>query len=116
MNRLLLATFCAVQVYRLEIRKKSLGQVRNIQIKRKSATMRLSTKFQLSFIAGYFTLFTILIVAAPVWGQTVSGSIAGTVLDTTQAAVPHARLTAFEQSKRTTVQVLSDGEGRFVFA
>src|SRR6266567_3369442 len=47
--------------------------------------------------------------------QTVSGSIAGTVLDATQAAVGNAKITAVEQSKKTTAGATTDVEGRFVF-
>ena len=47
--------------------------------------------------------------------QTVSGSISGIVLDATQAAVPHAKITAIEQSKKTTLSTTTDVEGRFVF-
>ncbi len=47
--------------------------------------------------------------------QTISGSIAGTVVDPTGAAVPNAKVAATEQAKKTTSQTLSDSTGRFVF-
>ncbi|PYT16232.1 MAG: hypothetical protein DMG59_11055 [Acidobacteria bacterium] len=49
------------------------------------------------------------------FSQTISGSIAGNVLDATQAAVANARVTAIEQDKRTTFSTVTDLEGRFVF-
>lgn len=48
-------------------------------------------------------------------GQTVSGSIAGSVLDPTQAAIGSAKVTAVEQNKKTVTTTTTDVEGRFVF-
>ena len=56
-----------------------------------------------------------LLVSAYVDAQTTSGSIAGTVLDATQAAVANAKVTAIEQNKKTTFNASTDVEGRFVF-
>src|SRR2546423_3409451 len=47
--------------------------------------------------------------------QTVSGSIAGTVVDATQAAVGNANVNAVEQNKRTISNATTGVEGRFVF-
>src|SRR6266404_6578159 len=60
-------------------------------------------------------LLASLLLSAYGWSQTVSGSIAGNVIDSTQAAVPNAKVTAVEQSKRTIVTAITDAEGRFVF-
>ena len=60
-------------------------------------------------------LFAVILLSAHGFGQTVSGSIAGTVLDATQAAVGNAKVTAVEQSKKTTASATTDVEGRFVF-
>jgi len=38
------------------------------------------------------------------WSQTVSGSIAGIVLDSTQAAVANAKVTAVEQNKKLSTR------------
>ena len=53
--------------------------------------------------------------AASRWSQTVSGSIAGAVIDSTQAAVPGAKVTAAEQNKKTMATTVTNTEGRFVF-
>src|SRR5229473_2792025 len=60
-------------------------------------------------------LLASLLLSAYGWSQTVSGSIAGNVIDSTQAAVPNAKVTAVEQSKRTITTAVTDAEGRFVF-
>ena len=60
-----------------------------------------------------------LLVAALVTGsagaQTSSGSIAGAVVDSQQAAIPNAAVTAVEQEKKTTFTARTDAAGRFVF-
>ena len=60
-------------------------------------------------------LLASLLLSAYGWSQTVSGSIAGNVIDSTQAAVPNAKVTAVEQNKRTLTTAITDAEGRFVF-
>ena len=60
-------------------------------------------------------VFVISLLIVPSWGQTVSGSIAGTVLDSTQATITNARVTAVEVNKGTTSIAVTDAEGRFVF-
>src|SRR5229473_6164733 len=60
-------------------------------------------------------LLASLLLSAYGWSQTVSGSIAGNVIDSTQAAVPNAKVTAVEQSKKTITTAVTDAEGRFVF-
>src|ERR1700682_1486061 len=60
-------------------------------------------------------LLVSLLLSVSGWSQTVSGSIAGSVIDSTQAAVPNAKVTAVEQSKKTIATAVTDAEGRFVF-
>src|SRR4030088_2536461 len=60
-------------------------------------------------------LLVSVLLAASGWSQTVSGSIAGTVIDSTQAAVPNAKVIAVDQNKKTTATTVTDAEGRFVF-
>jgi hypothetical protein len=64
-------------------------------------------------------LCSIAILAAalglPLRGQTISGSIAGTVIDPSQAAVVNAKVTAMEQEKKLASQTQTDATGRFVF-
>lgn len=60
------------------------------------------------------SLFT-LILCGSICAQTTSGSIAGTVIDVTEASVANAKVTAIEQEKKTTFQTNSDTTGRFVF-
>ncbi len=47
--------------------------------------------------------------------QTTSGSIAGNVIDSQQAAVANATVTATEESKNFTLTATTDSDGRFVF-
>lgn len=67
-----------------------------------------SRKIVLSFVA-------LLLLSALGWSQTISGSIAGTVVDSTQASVANAKVSAVEQSRQTVVTAVTDAEGRFVF-
>jgi hypothetical protein len=50
------------------------------------------------------------------YGQTTSGSIAGSVVDAQHAAVPNAAVTALEQEQKVTFSTKTDEAGRFVFA
>ncbi|MHB8736907.1 MAG: carboxypeptidase-like regulatory domain-containing protein, partial [Terriglobales bacterium] len=56
-----------------------------------------------------------LLLACGALAQTISGSIAGTVLDAQGKAIPAASVTAVNQRGETFTAV-SDAEGRFVFA
>src|SRR6266849_4817194 len=67
-----------------------------------------STKIVLATVA--FVIFS-----AQALAQTVAGSIAGSVLDATDAAVGNAKVTATEQNKQTVFSTFTDGQGRFVF-
>src|SRR5258707_12784671 len=57
-----------------------------------------------------------LVFAMSAFGQTTSGSIAGSVVDAQHAAVPNAAVTALEQEQKVTFTTKSDEAGRFVFA
>ncbi len=61
-------------------------------------------------------LVLLLVVAVSAQAQTSSGSIAGSVVDPQQAAVPNATVTAVEQDKKTTHTAKTDAAGRFVFS
>src|SRR5690349_13204438 len=63
----------------------------------------------------FLALLVICLLIVPSWAQTVSGSIAGTVLDSTQATIANARVTAVEVNKGTSSVAVTDAEGRFVF-
>lgn len=56
-----------------------------------------------------------LTLAMPTFSQTSSGSIAGTVVDATLAAVANASVTIVEEQKKITFTASTDAEGRFVF-
>lgn len=60
-------------------------------------------------------LIASLALPLPALPQTSSGSIAGTVLDPSQAAVPNAKVLVTEQEKKFTLTTTTDAEGRFVF-
>lgn len=57
----------------------------------------------------------ILLPSLPAAAQSTSGSIAGTVTDPQQAAVPVATVTVSDEAKSFSQTVTTDREGRFVF-
>ncbi|MBO0720902.1 MAG: TonB-dependent receptor [Blastocatellia bacterium] len=57
----------------------------------------------------------ILMLSTLVISQTTSGTIAGSIIDTNQAAVANATIKISDESKNHTLTMTSDGEGRFVF-
>lgn len=59
---------------------------------------------------------TFLGLAAAAYAQTTSGSITGSIVDPTRAAVPNVQVTATEQAKNLTFTTKTDESGRFVFA
>ncbi len=62
-------------------------------------------------------LFLALVVlATAAVAQTTSGSIAGSVVDPSHAAVPAVQVTALEHDKNLTFSAKTDENGRFVFA
>lgn len=62
------------------------------------------------------TLACVLVAAALRLGaQTTSGSISGTVVDTSHATIVNAQVSLTEQEKKFTLNAKSDQAGRFVF-
>ena len=59
-----------------------------------------------------FILF--LAVAASAWAQKDTGSIVGTVKDSTGALIPDAKITVTETEKGTTFVTSSDSSGEYV--
>jgi len=60
-------------------------------------------------------LSCLLFVGIQAFAQTSSGSIAGTVLDSTQGAIASATVTLIEVDKKSTSTTKTDSDGRFVF-
>jgi hypothetical protein len=57
-----------------------------------------------------------LVLATAALAQTTSGSITGSVVDPSRAAVPNVQVTAMERARNLTFATKSDESGRFVFA
>src|SRR5713226_3271288 len=53
--------------------------------------------------------------SAPLWPQTFTGSIRGTIKDSTRAAVPSAKITATDVDRSVDYPTTSDSAGRYVF-
>ena len=53
--------------------------------------------------------------AALGWGQTFTASVRGTVTDSTQAAVPSAKITATDVDRNVAYSRASDTAGRYIF-
>jgi hypothetical protein len=49
------------------------------------------------------------------YGQSFTGSIRGTVTDTTQASVPNAKVMAIDADRKLEYTTLSDASGRYIF-
>src|SRR5258707_7678277 len=64
----------------------------------------------------FVALALLVLAATPVMAQTVSGSISGSVVDASHAAIPGATVTANEQEKNVSLTTKADAAGRFVFA
>src|SRR5215472_14014038 len=60
-------------------------------------------------------LLSFLALVSGAFGQTTSGSIAGSVVDSTHAAVANVLVTATEQEQKFTKTVRTDDAGGFVF-
>jgi carboxypeptidase family protein/TonB-dependent receptor-like protein len=60
-------------------------------------------------------LICTLMLSSSVMSQTTSGSIAGSIIDSNQAAVANATIKISDESKNYTLTMTSDAEGRFVF-
>src|SRR5260370_21200704 len=66
-------------------------------------------------IARLLCLALPLILSAPAFAQTTSGSIAGSVVDAQQASIANATVTIVDHGRRLTLATKTDGAGRFVF-
>lgn len=55
-------------------------------------------------------------LARPAWAQSASGTISGTVTDTTGAVIPHATVVLKNTATNVTTTTTSNGAGLFVFA
>src|SRR5262245_45651190 len=67
-------------------------------------------------IIRFSSLFILALVLTSVAAaQTTSGSIAGTITDSNQAAIASATVKITEESKSFTLSATTDGQGRFVF-
>ena len=58
----------------------------------------------------YFCLFCTL-----VWSQSYTGSIRGTITDTTKASIPGAKITATDSDRNVEYSTISDSSGRYAF-
>ena len=56
-----------------------------------------------------------LLLSVLAWSQTFTGSIRGTLTDTTHAAVPNAKVTATDADRNVPYSTLADSAGRYVF-
>ena len=61
-------------------------------------------------------LVAFLVLAAAGFAQTTSGSMAGSIVDPSRAAVPNVQVAATEQEHNLTFTTNTDENGRFVFA
>jgi type 1 fimbria pilin len=57
-------------------------------------------------------LALLLVAAVPVWAQTVTGSIAGTVTDPSGAVVPGAKITITDVEKKVVMRTMTTGGGK----
>src|SRR5579862_2921365 len=62
------------------------------------------------------TLLTLFVLAVQGYAQSITGSLNGRVVDQQGSAVPNARVTAYEPTKKLTVSTNSTGAGDFSIA
>jgi hypothetical protein len=60
------------------------------------------------------SLLCFCLLSVLVWGQSYTGSIRGTVTDTTKAAVPGAKITAIDTDRNVEYSTLADSSGRYI--
>ena len=58
----------------------------------------------------------LLVIAAQVYAQNITGSITGRVVDPSGAAVPNASVVATDAAKKTTVPTVTTSQGDFSLA
>src|SRR3954447_26510167 len=58
---------------------------------------------------------TFCLVAGFMWFQSFTGSIRGTVTDSSHAAVPTAKVTAIDADRNVESSTVTDSSGRYIF-
>ena len=59
--------------------------------------------------------FGVCLFASLSFGQSFTGSIRGTITDSTQAAVPTAKVTATDTDRKIEYPTQADASGRYIF-
>src|SRR5213593_2158674 len=62
-----------------------------------------------------FCLFSVLSFSVLSWAQSYTGSLRGTITDSTQAAVPNAKVTVTDADRNIEYSTSSDSAGRYIF-
>ena len=65
---------------------------------------------------GLVTCLLMLLVAGTLYAQSISSTITGVVVDSQDALIPNAKITATNVSKNVQLRTNTDAEGRFAFA
>src|SRR3989441_7859816 len=60
------------------------------------------------------SLLCFCLLSVLVWAQSYTGSIRGTITDTTKATVPGAKVTAIDTDRNVEYSTLSDSSGRYI--
>lgn len=60
-------------------------------------------------------LLCLCLCSIPSWAQSFTGSIRGTITDSTQAAVPNAKVTATDTDRKVEYPTTADSSGRYMF-
>src|SRR5436853_2635880 len=61
------------------------------------------------------TLVSFCLLTTALWGQSFTGSIRGTVSDSTQAGVPNAKVIATDVDRKVEYPTQADSSGRYSF-
>src|SRR5262245_2903940 len=61
------------------------------------------------------TLSAIFVFSLVTWGQSFTGSIRGTITDSTQAGVPNAKVTVVDADRNVDFTTQADTSGRYIF-
>src|SRR5437868_8815906 len=61
------------------------------------------------------TLVSFCLLTTALWGQSFTGSIRGTVSDSTQAGVPNAKVIAVDSDRNVEYPTQADSSGRYSF-
>ena len=60
-------------------------------------------------------LISFCLLSALSWAQSYTGSIRGTISDTTKSAVPNAKITVTDSDRNVQFSTVSDSAGRYIF-